>query len=774
MSKVFTGNVFISTSRQAIEKLFFSKDKLPTLSDKILTLDDEELKRSLIVTPQRNSNLISFDYSFGSVNSDSNFLQLKFVETDELFEFFYVNKSVASTLLTKLLKELKYYNNTIAGREYKRDIEKSLFDADARTILNDGKIYFSFGVGEDLQDWAGPFVANLMGSNLEESADGVREITLKYTTTSPFFLSNMINTELENGLESAINKYKRSITNSRFIAARAEIEVEIKDLEKNIHFYVNKLITSYLKTCSNNSEVITLIPNLNLAYTLKKINTKATGGAALTEIANRRRNTEFTEKFFKDLNIDVNFITDGIKELLPIAPEVAQERSLRILIGKVKLSMDTKKQIIPAENGFPDFFWPIYNIINYYGQIYASLVNDGGLVSDFEFYEESNIKILKLWKKYGFINDDTRPVIIFGSLQLIKNILYLSNITDFDSLLQQPSNINFVYKDDSDKYYNRSYRVDYFNQFIKTPISSSFKEQVIIKDELALPEFNKQFIDFAGIPVFRYNLPNSNVLGLNVQYNDTYTGIYNLGFKVRAMFPLVNANLAFVKSEIEKDFTINKTLLKTLEKSISGIPGVLPESLNGLVGLVSYWYDFSLNPAGRQILLNPTSKENTKKLDRREIIIYLSLLVNSNLKLGLSLSKPFIEINGSEDVYLQNELLKNLETIALQVRIKTLPFFKLSGPNILGGKRVILLGSNNTIIGSEGKKRLMPYSGMYIINEFRHVIDESDMYSEFTLSKIIEAGLPDFGINFNSEAVGEVREKIKALSNEVGKNENNS
>jgi hypothetical protein len=62
--------------------------------------------------------------------------------------------------------------------------------ADADVVLNDGRIFFAFGIGNNTKEWAGPFVAELYSSELAESADGIREITLNYTTTSPYFLSN--------------------------------------------------------------------------------------------------------------------------------------------------------------------------------------------------------------------------------------------------------------------------------------------------------------------------------------------------------------------------------------------------------------------------------------------------------------------------------------------------------------------------------------------------------------------------------------------------------
>ena len=270
MSKVFTGNVFISTSRQAIEKVFFSKNRLSNFNDRIISLEEEDLRRSLLVTPNKNTNLISLDYSFGSTNSDSNFLRLKFVETDSLFEFFYINKTVGSTLLTKLIQELEQNDlrekKTVTGKYNRSNVYGNLFNGDSDAVLNDGRIFFAFGVGSDTKEWAGPFVADLYSAEIDETADGIREITLSYTTTPSYFLSNLINTKASDGLETAINKYKRVLSNKRNIVAKSELELKRGDVELNIHQSVVQLIKRYIGTCTNNSESVILLPDLDYAY----------------------------------------------------------------------------------------------------------------------------------------------------------------------------------------------------------------------------------------------------------------------------------------------------------------------------------------------------------------------------------------------------------------------------------------------------------------------------------------------------------------------------
>jgi len=143
----------------------------------------------------------------------------------------------------------------------------------------------------------------------------------------------------------------------------------------------------------------------------------------------------------------------------------------------------------------------------------------------------------------------------------------------------------------------------------------------------------------------------------------------------------------------------------------------------------------------------------------------LAIVLTANFKLGDSLAKPFIEVNGSADSYLQGIILQQLENVALQVRVKTLPFFKLSSMGGLNGKRVLLLGSSNTIIGSTNKKRLMPYSGLYVISEFRHVVSSEEMFSEFTLTKLFGDSsslttVDSNGAKSDKESINELKNRL--------------
>ena len=72
--------------------------------------------------------------------------------------------------------------------------------------------------------------------------------------------------------------------------------------------------------------------------------------------------------------------------------------------------------------------------------------------------------------------------------------------------------------------------------------------------------------------------------------------------------------------------------------------------------------------------------------------------------------------------------------LAVELSIKTLPFFNLSNFETLS-KKCIFLSKRNSVIGTEPADTFDFFSGEYMITGFRHVISTSECYSEFLLNK---------------------------------------
>lgn len=112
---------------------------------------------------------------------------------------------------------------------------------------------------------------------------------------------------------------------------------------------------------------------------------------------------------------------------------------------------------------------------------------------------------------------------------------------------------------------------------------------------------------------------------------------------------------------------------------------------------------------------------------------------------GKATKKPIYSINSDDCINekrLYASFLDALTKSAVQLRIRTLPFFNLSDVNLLNSLCNVLINKN-----PDANQRFREpfdnyinlfYSGVYIITGFTHVINEKEAYSEFELVKDVK------------------------------------
>lgn len=203
MTTTFTGNVILTTSRAVIDRLFFNKTSI-TVNDIFSSLTEEEVSNSIICSPSRNTNLISFDYNFNGDQKSGHLLKIRFVETGSLFEEYYLNRDIDSEIASDILKGLKDKKNTLGPRNTAA-IESSFISR--KGLVTSDYIYFSFGVGPNLDDWAGPFMANLVRAEMFIGENGIREIEMTFVAQSGFLMRNILESNRAKQFETAINRY---------------------------------------------------------------------------------------------------------------------------------------------------------------------------------------------------------------------------------------------------------------------------------------------------------------------------------------------------------------------------------------------------------------------------------------------------------------------------------------------------------------------------------------------------------------------------------------
>lgn len=184
MSRSRPYNIVVSRSSEAIEKLLFntkfgkdgssartrrfsinSIERLGRSSD-----DSRDLADDLIVTPFNNSEFISFETTIPG-GGGVKFATLRLLETQRIVEKFVIPPDGITDYIAKKYRERVKNLGALTG-----EVLSTLKDLKPR-------YYVSFGVGEDVNEWAGPFILELIDANLTITEAGTREIELGFTPT---------------------------------------------------------------------------------------------------------------------------------------------------------------------------------------------------------------------------------------------------------------------------------------------------------------------------------------------------------------------------------------------------------------------------------------------------------------------------------------------------------------------------------------------------------------------------------------------------------------
>lgn len=727
MSKVFTGNVFITTSRSAMDKAMNTK-LVATLPDLLRVLDQSETSKSIIASPSMNSNLLEFELSFNYQGQGIESLRLKMIETGSEFEKQYINRSMVKENVDNVLKEIGDVTNMFDGleptspklKEIKSTINKMRFLAVKESAENSTGLYFMFGVGGNISEWAGPYlVSQLQNAELFVSESGNREIELTFVNLNGQFSRNKIDFDDNATFGAALNKYT-------FLLSNKETKIFESDIAKNDKYFISnikksaiKVLKSYLKKVSDGCESIILLPNLEklLIDSLHRaINDKSIfdpknpGQVDLrSSVVGSNAKQVFLSKIISDT---IGFGADraSIKKSITLNPNVdVIQESVRMSQPKSDWQISMKASPNDIGETIPDFFLPLKKI----GEAIKANYPDFSLY----LYTESNVKLLKLWKKIGLIESDTKQVYVFGDTSLVKKYLYLSDVTSlFDAIEDYATDAFF---DPEIRYLlaRSNYRVKFLEIMSNGQSNSSFGENALKPDEMFYLTTEAQLQDSFTMknPVFRHNIENSNVLSLSVKNNGLYTAAYNIAFQTKNLLPFINSAEKYYDDR-----------LKEFEPKYFNMINYFDEFVEKKHGKTNNKEKYSLNS-----LLND-AKEFDKVDTTVSELLALSLYSKKNNK-----AKPFVEYNSSVEAQnLELEFLENLNRLAFQVDIKTLPFFKISCLGDIAFKRATLVSMYNSISTFDKLKRPAYYSGSYAIKGYKHFMSAYEMYSEFSLINI--------------------------------------
>ena len=296
-----TANVILAFSKDVIDKLKADGSQYQSL---VRDLNKETVEKGLLLSENflvfnntGNPNFISFEHSFQNGKA---LFKLSFIDPKREFEERFFDTSLKNNIGAYFDSE--QYKNLV-NEEKKQETGKDFLPQELQTAEIDSfvkdikdtfgtrKFYIFYGIGNDLDNWAGPYKCELVGSKLD--LDGSRKITLNFAplandlgnninlnllgarsfctgTSQEITLSGIFsNKNLYNPVEKLSLLSKANLNNN----ISNKIENYYKSYDKqyiskiDIHALVVDTIRNYIQKATGNSNVIVLLPDLNLVCT---------------------------------------------------------------------------------------------------------------------------------------------------------------------------------------------------------------------------------------------------------------------------------------------------------------------------------------------------------------------------------------------------------------------------------------------------------------------------------------------------------------------------
>lgn len=776
---VQVANIIITKSLDVVNKLFFSEiSQITSLSENTLALTEEELSESLIFGPGSPSKgLLSFKYSYGKAGENS--VRVSFIETEELAEFLLLANDPMARLLESKISKNPELADAIeeAILNEKLTTSNNTSYADSEDILrNADKYYFAFGTSDDLREWAGPYSMSMLKATLKNTEDNVRSIEAVFVPNPNSHKAWSKHFEKLYGYSDIVNDYNDAVSRGSYVAAEGSIRMErdINSLDSGaLNILVRDVVREYLYNACETKNVIVSFPNdvayyqnedNKIKYALDDGNRTYTAAGVASRIANN-------ESLVRALGMQVSPFIDKDSGIL--APntgatatkykktssiQATSEYTVKNLnIKEYDISLSMREPVGKSGRPKTPLLKPLYTFCAGVGA-----VSKDSLTQDFTLFEETDMRILKLWKKYGLIPDASKPALLFGDKESINRLLYLSWYNQKDKDLQPKSisllNRDYLFSSGSNRArINRLVRQDEKNaSFIfeaeKANNSEyrSYAEDFINDMSLDLKsdsiyfgnnEFSTGVTDLAeslrikdlakSDLIFRHNISLPNVLSLSYSVDSYYAALTSLN--VFPKIPLDNIN-STTRSAAKN------ILLKNLDYNFfwKFIDTIDPTSeLSDSEFVIKMSSDTNIQKA---ILMSPSViaavTENSEFRDSVtdiNIVAYVAFIRNiERTKRRGSLEQLGTTI--ISDTEKQNKVYEaiydKLKGLMMTASIKTLPYFD---KNLYMSKSCSLVGVNNSLIGAERNKRLAPYTGEYEVIGWTHVIEFDSIYSKFEL-----------------------------------------
>jgi hypothetical protein len=726
MSNNITPHLFITSNYELINKLYFGINK--SFKSVLDNLSEEEIKSTILVSKGNNNNLVSFEHTFGYPGDMISGMQLELIDIDGGLNEMLASLSFYPLILKKLYNSAKLNVSGMTTNSL-----NSLLDSSSLTIAQTD-IYFMYGTSDDMKQWSGPYHSVLADVVQKYTSEGIRSIELSFTTSTENFHINYTSAKEKNSLSEKVNRFSRLYLNGYggSISVARIIDQNLP-LTSEFNVVIHDMVTEYLKRCTSNNNVIVLLPNISIAlmneyapFILKGLNSSNT-----SPLEARRQYSTFISESLRKFGISVNKVINRKTFATPFQDgrvETNEENEEMVSISiNASLALTTEFSN-DHYTSFTDYYIPLQKLENGYRAIRPE--EPKNLI----FYEETDIRIINLLWKHKIIPENNKSVVIFGDSNIIDYLVYLntsivlkdfSDLQDIVNLKNIPNSVSeMINKTDFD-IFSLDYRKDFFDTFYKDFPNNNYYKNTISDDELAFIDEKRSNIP-DNTPIFRCNIANGNVTGFRSDIDVNGMLGYMNGVRLK-QDNLISTALSSLTEELLSRET-SEAFKSEIQNSLAFFS--TDSSLYKRRGAADIYKDL-VNSLDKVYTMDKNIKDfDSKKIAKIMVkILYLNAILNNG---------PSVEVendNGSKLSSMQNKILNYMYGYIANINIRTIPMFNL-GSLAINRLHVLFLMGRNKVAGSKVLlSDLLGYSGWYYISGYKHVINNTDVYSEFILGK---------------------------------------
>lgn len=770
-----TANVVITFGKDTTKKLFKKGATFSNLTEAL----NSDGSLGLLFNTQSNPNFISFQHD---VAVGKNFeMTLSLIDPSQEFEKQFLTTNVLEntayifdtghTANSNIQGSLAQQRTSSVAKKLKSDI-KPQTEAINLVKKNRRELYISYGVGNDLNLWAGPF--KVIIANIDIKIEGSRVLTLKFAP-----IDNALDAKAKltaynkpveidsQGITIGCDGYSNEID---FFGKKA-YDPHGSNLVIDYHYLIVDTIRSYIQNATQNPNVIVLLPDLNkvckkhidLWANISRYSTikpsslgSLIGGKQLGKVFGNAYGYDQEgklENFLNNLLGSFGLTLSVFNKKAPflslvtgvISSRIPPEKFNKNLKDYYDQSIFRAKVFSSSKTGVPDHLHHLGSVISKINQCSkAETVNHYDI--KYDYMVENNMFVLDTWAtdtelkcsdfplfsgKDKLIPD--KEVIIFGDVALIHFLLYggdSSKLGKFLHPLDAKILLNPKYKE---KILQNipSYKNYVFGDITKAPDDFAY-----LGTSGLLNEQEKDLLKTENIPVFTYNTQNPNVYELNLKDSGQYFSFLRAHHET-----VVYRKAAAILGGV-------------IPSDIVNVPITDAKALFGYAINAGYYNQGVDEKKKLQIAEEIARKSDSVSIPYNpeyiatQIVTILDQL-SSDHNLGLrTLFKQWL---ACDPAMIVGDFLNQIYNKAYQLNIATIPLFKISNLLDLSKPCLVFMQHTNMPMIQQPKESLLGviYSGAYRIMGYRHTIDFSKCYSEFMLTKIISSGKKSEPENFD-------------------------